>query len=165
MNTKIILLLGSNLNDRLQLLKKAKIQIQTKIGRIIKESSVYESEPWGFQDDNIFLNQVIIIDSSQSPGEILSNIHQIEEKLGRKRKKTAEYESRTIDIDILFFGNKIIKTEQLTIPHKQLHKRKFTLLPLQELEPEMIHPVLKKSITELTNDCDDPSAVNRLRKN
>lgn len=163
MNPKIILLLGSNLNNRLQLLRKAKIQIQAKIGRIIKESSIYESEPWGFKDNNIFLNQVIIIDSSQSPGEILSNIHQIEEKLGRKRKKTTGYESRTIDIDILFFGDKIIKTEQLTIPHKQLHKRKFTLLPLQELEPEMIHPVLKKSITDLTHDCADSSAVNRLR--
>ena len=162
MKTNVILLLGSNLNGPLQFLIKAKDQIINKIGPVIKESSIYESEPWGFEDPNVFLNQVITVDSKLSASEILYIIHQIEESLGRKRNMRGGYKSRTIDIDILFFGDQVIENKELMIPHKLMHKRKFTLLPLQEIEPNMVHPVLNKTITELVNDCEDTSDVNRL---
>jgi 2-amino-4-hydroxy-6-hydroxymethyldihydropteridine diphosphokinase len=155
----VYLLLGSNLDDRSALLEKARQEISTKIGRITRQSSVYESEPWGFHADQAFLNQVIRIESALSPSYILRQILAIETVLGRKRPADQRFSSRLIDIDILFYNDEIIEIDNLVIPHKGIPDRMFTLIPLSELDGSFIHPGSHKTITELINDCKDQSTV------
>lgn len=149
------LLLGSNLDDRSALLQRAKEAISSRIGNITRESSVYESEPWGFQSEHRFLNQVIRIETNYQPLQILDEILQIETLLGRKRVDSKGYTSRSIDIDILFFNDEIISEDKLTIPHPKIPERMFTLLPLSELDRSMIHPGSRKSISDLMRECPD----------
>lgn len=149
------LLLGSNLNDRSALLLRAKEEISMLTGEILQESSVYESEPWGFQSDKRFLNQVVKIETELAPAEVLVKILQIESKLGRQRTGEKGYESRLIDIDILFYNDEIIRKNSLTIPHPKIPERMFTLLPLNELAPSLIHPESGKSVSELLKACPD----------
>ncbi|OFX88372.1 MAG: 2-amino-4-hydroxy-6-hydroxymethyldihydropteridine diphosphokinase [Bacteroidetes bacterium GWF2_33_16] len=155
---KVFLLLGSNLTDRLLMLNQAEGYIQKNIGEINTKSRIYESAPWGFEASTSFLNQTLIIETQLDPLEILLEIKQIEDLLGRV--KTAEnYESRTIDIDILFFNDEIIKLPQLIIPHPQIQNRKFTLVPLAEIALKFVHPEFKKTIQDLLLDCKDESIV------
>lgn len=154
------LLLGSNLGDRFALLQHAKEEISSSSGKIIKESSVYESEPWGFNSNDRFLNQVIKIATKFTVLELLDEVLRIENKLGRQRSEDKGYSSRTIDIDILFYNDEIISEEKLIVPHPKIADRKFTLIPLVELEPAMIHPVFGKSLSALLNDCNDTLSVN-----
>ena len=128
--------------------------ISLKIGIIKKQSGVYESESWGFEADCHFLNQVILVRSQLSPENLLKCILNIEKYLGRQRNE-AGYTSRTIDIDILYYGSRIIKKDHLTVPHPRLHERKFTLAPLVEIAANLIHPVLKKSNKELLENTTD----------
>ena len=158
---KVILLTGGNAGDRFDFLNQAKNDIRNKIGEIVKESAIYESVPWGFESEQDFLNQVIIITTEYSPTEVLHKCQEIENELGRIRK-SKQYSSRTIDIDILFFNNEIVDLPDLTIPHKQLHKRRFTLEPLAEIAPDYIHPVLNKTIVEILKNCRDSSEVKKL---
>lgn len=158
---KYYLLLGGNLGDRAGLIKDAKFKISERIGDISKESSVYESEPWGFTTEQNFLNQVIVVDSGLKAIEVLDLCQKIEKELGRERNSEG-YSSRTMDIDILFIDDLIINTERLIVPHKNLHKRRFTLLPLYELNSNFMHSVLNKTIKQLLLDCDDNSVVNKL---
>ena len=151
----VYLLLGSNLNDRSASLKQARAAISSRIGTIARESSIYESEPWGFHSEQLFLNQVIRIETNFKPLHILGEILKIENKLGRKRADNKGYKSRAIDIDILFYNNEIIKEDNLIIPHPKIPERMFTLLPLSELDRSMIHPGSLKSIEELITDCQD----------
>ncbi len=137
----VALSLGSSLGDRRKYINEAIQNIENKIGKVIKTSSVYETEPWGFTDENMFLNQVITINTILSPQDTLKEINVIEQKLGRIRKNN-QYQARTIDIDILYYDNLIMNTVELQIPHKYLHKRKFVLEPLCEIEPQMINPIL-----------------------
>jgi 2-amino-4-hydroxy-6-hydroxymethyldihydropteridine diphosphokinase len=157
MNT-VFLLLGSNLLDRLLMLTKAQEHIRILIGEISSTSKIYESAPWGFESKKSFLNQVLIIETALGPIEVLEQIKIIEKEMGRV-KTSINYESRTIDIDILFYNNKIIALPELIIPHPQLHKRRFTLVPLAEIAPEFIHPVFKKPIKDLLINCNDDSEV------
>jgi 2-amino-4-hydroxy-6-hydroxymethyldihydropteridine diphosphokinase len=157
MNT-IFLLLGSNLLDRLLMLNRAQEQIQNLVGKIKAKSKIYESVPWGFEAQTSFLNQILVIETEFNPMEILEQIKFVERDLGRVRT-SENYESRTIDIDILFYNDEIIALPELIIPHPQLHKRRFTLVPLAEIAPEFIHPVIKKTIQDLLKDCEDMSAV------
>ncbi|MCG8410404.1 MAG: 2-amino-4-hydroxy-6-hydroxymethyldihydropteridine diphosphokinase [Bacteroidales bacterium] len=159
MNT-IYLLTGGNLNDRLELILKAKNLIIETIGNCVKESAIYESEPWGFEAEQNFMNQVLVIETKLDAMQVLDKCNQIENKLGRVRLQNG-YASRTMDIDILFFNNDIIDTPQLTIPHAHLHDRRFTLLPLVELSPEYVHPKLKKSLNSLLLQCSDLSDVKK----
>ncbi|MCD4745325.1 MAG: 2-amino-4-hydroxy-6-hydroxymethyldihydropteridine diphosphokinase [Bacteroidales bacterium] len=154
----LILLLGGNLNDRFLILDKAKSLLEKKIGKIIKASSVYETEPWGFNNINFFLNQVVLLKTKLTPHSLLSEILEIEHFLGRLRNNT-NYESRIIDIDILFYDDLIINENNLTVPHPLLHKRKFTLIPLKEVAKNFIHPVFKKTISELSDSCNDKQSV------
>jgi len=154
----VYLLLGSNLNNRIQLLEKARIAIDEKIGRLEKYSGIYESSPWGFEADTKFLNQVVVVQTHLTPIEILEKIKIIECELGRERIPGI-YTSRTIDIDILFFNNDVVDIPDLTIPHKRIHTRKFTLLPLAEIASGFIHPGFNKSIIDLLNECKDQSVV------
>jgi 2-amino-4-hydroxy-6-hydroxymethyldihydropteridine diphosphokinase len=154
MNT-VYLLLGSNLNDRMDSLQKAKEGIASEIGRISKVSSIYESEPWGFFAENSFLNQVVKVETILNAGQVLETILKIETDLGRDRKVNGSYISRIIDIDILFYNDEIINEDKLTVPHPKIAERMFTLLPLSEINKHYVHPGLHKTIQELVAECHD----------
>ena len=156
---KAYLILGSNLGKRKALLEQAIEMICAKCGAIINQSSTYETEPWGFASHERFLNQVICIETHLNPYELLETLQRIEELLGRIRKGRG-YQSRTIDIDILFFGNLQLCDDKLVIPHPEISKRRFVLSPLNEIYPELIHPDFNLSISELLNKCTDSCAVN-----
>ncbi len=149
----VVFSLGSNLDDRKSYLSSA-IRLVSQMGKLVKTSSVYESEPWGFKAEITFLNQVVIIESPLSPNEILSQFQKIEAKLGRV-KNGAGYQSRTIDLDLLFYDDLIIQSKVLTIPHPEIQNRKFVLKPLLEITPDYIHPIFKRSIQQLFNECAD----------
>ena len=153
---KVILSLGSNLGNRLENLEKAVAEIQQQLGFIVNISKVYETPSWGFNSD-LFLNCVLVLNCNLSAEEILSRIKNIEKKLGRIEKKSENYESRIIDIDIIAIDENIINTENLIIPHSQMHNRLFVLLPFLDLNINWIHPVLHKNIAELIANCNDKS--------
>lgn len=154
----VTLLLGGNLGDRLEYLKFGKYLIEKNIGIIINKSQIYESEAWGDKTNKKFLNQVIEIETSLEPNIILNKLLNIEQKAGRKR--IVKWGARTLDLDILFIESKIIDEEELTVPHPQIQNRRFTLLPLYEIKPNFIHPVLKKKISKLLDICNDNLSVN-----
>lgn len=157
-----LLLLGGNLGNVAQTFGKA-IELLKELGTIKQKSSLYTSKAWGFEANEMFLNQVVEIDSTLEPHTMLSTTQNMEQQLGRTSKSTCEeYQSRIIDIDILFCDNLIIKTPTLTIPHPLLHKRMFTLAPLTEHWSNYMHPILQKTIEQITNECTDKSIVNRL---
>lgn len=157
------LLLGSNLGMKIENLHSAENEISHNIGIIIKKSSIYQSPPWGFEHKEYFLNQVLQIKTQQSPEELLNTILNIEKNSGRIRSHESKtYQPRKIDIDILFYDRAIIKTDKLVIPHPRLHLRKFTLIPLHEIAPDLIHPIYKKTINELLQLCIDTSKVKKL---
>jgi 2-amino-4-hydroxy-6-hydroxymethyldihydropteridine diphosphokinase len=151
------LIIGSNLGDRLQQLALAKKMINSEVGPVQKESSTYETQPWGFNEQPWFLNQVIEVRTSLSPMEVLKSIKAIEVKAGRNPGE--KWHARHIDIDILMCGDLVIKENDLTIPHPHLQERNFVLVPLMELAPELMHPVLGKTIEELYFDCRDTGEV------
>jgi len=157
---KVFLLLGGNIGDRLRYLQTAIDQLQLSVGKLIKKSSVYETQAWGKTTEPDYLNQVVLIETELAPRDILDEILKIELELGRKREE--KWGSRTMDIDILFYENDIIDQSGLIIPHPELHKRRFTLEPLSEISPEMIHPVLNKSILQLKNNLEDCLVVKKL---
>lgn len=158
---QVYLLIGGNLGDRFQLLEQAKELVCNVFGGLKKESSIYESEPWGFEADQNFLNQVVVISTEFKLIDVLDKCQDIENKLGRVRE-SENYSSRTMDIDILFIDDNIINTERLIVPHEHLYKRRFTLLPLNDLIPDFTHPILNKTIKQLLLDCDDNSKVNKI---
>ncbi len=162
MNT-VYILLGSNLGNRQELLQQACAELESEVGTIIRKSSLYESEPWGFESENIFLNQVLCLQTALSATKILEKTLAVESRMGRERHNTTEtYESRLIDIDMLFFNSEIINLQNLIVPHPRLHLRRFTLMPLQEIASGFVHPVFGKTMQELLNQCEDESGVSKL---
>ncbi len=159
------LLLGSNIGERNHVLNKAKELLTGRLGVLIKESEMYESEPWGFESSNKFLNKILVLKTTYSPDEILKTCLQIENELGRIRNNNSGYSSRVIDIDILYIDDLVINKKDLTVPHPRLHKRKFTIEPLAEILPDFVHPVIKKSHKQMLKDCKDKSEVNIFSKN
>jgi len=155
------LLLGGNLGERFTLIEKAKNLLKEKLGKVVRVSSFYETEPWGFEANKNFLNQVILVETAHLPEEVLNICLSVENELGRERTSDS-YSSRTMDIDILFFNNEVIKTKKLIIPHPRLHERRFTLEPLTEIAPDYVHPVLKKTVQEILQQCNDDSEVKKL---
>ena len=157
----VYLSLGSNKGDRIGYIQQATSLLGAVEGiSIIRTSAFYETEPWNMQSDVWFVNAVVEAKTTLSPQKLLAECERIEAQLGRKRNSSANsYEDRTIDIDILFYGKEIVNEENLTIPHKYLHLRAFTLVPLLELVPDFEHPVLHKSIIELHNDLENPEMV------
>ena len=160
---KIFLITGGNIGDRKKNLQTAANAIEENIGNIIKSSSIYETEAWGNTDQAAFYNQVHIVESELAAKEIINKILAIEKKMGRIR--TIKNAARIIDIDILFFNNEIINDPILTIPHKEISNRRFVLMPLSELDPDLVHPVLNLSINKLLSICKDPLNVTRLETN
>lgn len=159
-----VLLLGANLGDKKKMFANVEKHITDHIGNCIKKSAIYSSKAWGFDSNDEFYNQVLIVETEYSAHDTLLRCQAIENKCGRVRHENAGYESRTIDIDILYFNNDIIDTEDLTIPHPLLHKRRFTLVPLCEVLPEYVHPILLTSNKSLLENCDDDSTVNLAPK-
>ena len=155
---KVYLGLGSNMGDRPELLRGAGRMLGESAGRIIEASPLYATEPVGFDGGGDFLNMVVCIETDLSPSGLMGRILMIESKLGRIRCET-RFSSRTIDIDILLYGSEIIDKESVTIPHPQMHLRKFVLIPLNELAPDLVHPVLCKTIKELLDSCPDAGKV------
>ncbi len=155
----VYFLLGSNLGDRNCYLKEARQQIEIAVGKIIRVSAVYETQSWGVADLPDYLNQVAEVKTSLLPAAILEKTQFIEEKLHRER--TNKWLSRTIDIDILFFGEAIINLPQLKIPHPELQNRLFTLTPLDELIPNFVHPILKRTIHTLKQEVNDSLLVTK----
>ncbi len=157
----VILLLGSNLGDRLSNLNEAYNKISESTREILISSSIYETEPWGFQHKNLFLNQVLVVNTDLSPESLLHLLFNIEKELGRKRRQKS-FQARIIDIDILFYDDLIISTNELEIPHPKLHERRFVLEPLNEILPYLIHPVLLKSVARLLKESKDPLLVRKF---
>ena len=150
---KVFLLTGGNLEDRMQNLQKAGSLIEEYVGKILRKSSVYETAAWGNTAQPSFLNQVIEISTLLPAEKVLSTILEIEQKLGRIRRE--KMGPRMIDIDILYFNHSIFFSTNLIIPHPQLHNRRFVLVPLAEIAPEFVHPILHKNSQQLLQSCDD----------
>ncbi|NOU62160.1 2-amino-4-hydroxy-6-hydroxymethyldihydropteridine diphosphokinase [Marinifilum caeruleilacunae] len=155
---KVYFLIGGNLGDRELILIKTIEALANRVGKVLKVSAVYETEPWGFEHEQSFLNQVVLVETSMLPEIVLDHTQAIENELGRVRKKN-RYSERTIDIDMLFYNDLIIDSERLEVPHPRMGERMFALAPLAELASEMIHPVNGKSILEMKNACPDGSQV------
>ena len=159
---KVYILLGGNLGNREKLFSEAREMIRNEIGAITKLSSIYETESWGFNTEQLFLNQVILIETEYSAIDTLSLLLNIEKQLGRKRSSN-NYESRSIDLDILFFNDTINNSKELQVPHPRLHQRMFTLVPLNEIASQKIHPVFNEKISTLKEKCSDKSKVNLFK--
>lgn len=150
------LLLGSNLGNRKETVLSAIRQIDSRMGRVLKQSALYVSEPWGFHSRDEFINVVIKVQTYLEPYELLENIQKIEAEAGRIRNlEEPGYKSRTLDIDILFYDDLIMNEEYLTIPHPRLHQRRFTMEPLHEIAPGLVHPLFKKTVAKLLEECTD----------
>lgn len=158
---KIVFGIGGNLGVRELFLKHTHLHLEERVGKITATSSVYETEAWGMGEAPDFLNQVIICESGLSVTEALNTIRAIEHLLGRKRSAQDGYQSRTSDIDILFYNDEVIDQVDLQIPHPGMAKRRFVLEPLNELLPEMIHPVHRVSIASLLDSCQDNTEVKK----
>ena len=154
------LLTGGNLGSRAENLENAKTQVLLRAGRLLAASSLYETAAWGKQDQPDYLNQVLLVETALSAPDLLATILDVEKNLGRERKE--KYDARLIDIDILFFNDEQIQLPQLLVPHPLLHTRRFVLEPLCEIAPNHVHPVLKKTITQLLAACNDPLDVKKF---
>lgn len=147
------LITGGNIGDKKKNLEKAASFIEKRIGIILKSSSIYETAAWGNTNQASFYNQVHFVETALGANDLMASILEIEKKMGRVRtKKNA---ARIIDIDILFFNDEIIETETVLVPHKEIPNRKFVLKPLLELAPGYLHPLLKKTITQLEAETKD----------
>lgn len=156
----VYLSLGSNKGDRIGYIQQATSLLGAVSGiNIIRTSAFYETEPWNMTSDTWFVNAVVEIKTTLTPENLLSECQRIERQLGRIREKEDAYDDRTIDIDILFYNKDIINEEKLVIPHKYVHLRAFTLVPMLELAPDFEHPVLHKTMSELHNDLENPEMV------
>lgn len=159
--TTTYIALGSNQGEKMDWLKKAVYEVYKAIGDVTRVSKVYKTPAWGFEGDD-FLNAVIEVNTRFSAEVTLEKLLTIELQLGRIRVENKGYQARTIDLDILFYGNETIVSERLTVPHPKLIERSFVLNPLADLVPNLIHPTLNKSVSELINNCKDTSPIEAI---
>lgn len=152
-------LLGSNQGNREQFLQQATELMIRHCGRLEKKSAVYETAAWGKEDQPSFLNQVVVLRTTFSPDVLMSTLLEIEQELGRIR--TEKLGPRTIDLDLLFYDQLVHQSAIVTIPHPSIPLRRFVLIPLAELAPLKVHPVLKKTIRTLLKECADPLPVTK----
>ena len=153
------LLTGSNLGERELYLEQASIYLTQRCGRIVQQSALYETAPWGIQEQPSFLNQAIAIKTLLTPEELMNSLLHIEELMGRIR--TVKYGPRTIDLDILLYDQIIMNSQLLKLPHPSLPERRFALTALAEIAPDLVHPILKKTVKTLLSACTDNSNVQK----
>ena len=150
---RVCLSLGSNLGPRETYLRKALQALDKELGSLVKCSSFYETLPWGFSSDSLFLNAAACFDTLLSPEEVLALTQQIEKSLGRKEKsRQGQYADRCIDIDILLYDDRVIETPDMILPHPHMAERMFVLEPLAEIMPHLLHPLLRKTILQLKEE-------------
>jgi 2-amino-4-hydroxy-6-hydroxymethyldihydropteridine diphosphokinase len=158
---EVFISLGSNKGDRIKALSAA-VQAIGSFAEITARSPVYETPPWGFDSDQPFLNAVIGIFTELSPQELLESLLQIEKDSGRYRSKESQgYQDRSLDLDILFYGNRIINQDSLQVPHPRMERRKFILVPLNDIAGEFEHPALKNRVKELLKNVKDQAQIKR----
>ena len=155
--SKVYISLGSNKGDKFKNLQNAIDCIHLEVGHIKQISKVYKSTAFGFEGDD-FLNTCLVLETELKPKKLLKRLLQIENDLGRVRKKKG-YQSRIIDLDIIFFENEIVETKSLKIPHPEMHKRRFVLQPLHDIASQFKHPILDKEVGELLDECEDKKAL------
>lgn len=156
----VFLLLGTNLGDRQANLEQAAALIGQQTGELVAYSAIYETAPWGVTDQPAFLNQVVEIQTELAPDTLLTALLDIEQQIGRQRFR--KWGERLIDIDILYYEQMIINAEKLKVPHPELHNRRFTMVPLQEIAADALHPVFELSNSELLDRCPDKLEVVRF---
>lgn len=157
------ILFGSNMGDSDQIFAQACLLINNRCGHVVQVSAAYESEPWGFEAERWFLNRVVVVETGLAPEALLQQLLDIERELGRVRHPEIEgYASRTADLDVLYYGDHVICIETLTVPHPRLHLRRFALVPMCEVAPDFVHPVLQLTQAELLQQCPDEGLVRRL---
>jgi 2-amino-4-hydroxy-6-hydroxymethyldihydropteridine diphosphokinase len=154
------LLIGGNLGNRSANLQKAIQLIEQNCGQVVQSSAIYETAAWGLTDQPAFYNQALKIETQNLPEPLMQQLLLIEQEMGRTR--TIKLGPRTIDLDMIFFNQFILKTELLVLPHPALSQRRFVLLPLSEIAPNYIHPILHKTIVQLLNECPDHLDVQKL---
>ncbi len=160
-----VTILGSNQGEKCRLIRQAVSILAAQVGPVIGKSSFYETAPWGFESNEDFLNQVVLFDTPLSPIKFLHCCLQTEAQLGRIRTPDGpRYDSRPIDIDLLFYDSRIMETPELQIPHPRLSERNFVLAPLTEIMPGFLHPVLRKTMTQLYAECTDTCAVRKIQE-
>ncbi len=157
MTNTLYLLLGANLGDRTHTLAQAREQLVQRVGAALRASPIYETAAWGLTDQPAYLNQVLLLETPLLPEVVLVETQAIEQILGRVRAE--RWGARVIDIDLLFYNDLILNTPELTLPHPYLHLRRFTLQPLADIAPYLMHPVLKQTIRQLLYACPDESEV------
>ena len=156
----VYLSLGSNLGDRVGYIQQATSLLNASDNiNVVTASSFYETEPWGMESENWFVNAVVQVTTQLSPEELLDECQRIEAQLGRKREDKNIYFDRTVDIDIIFYDNLIMNSNRLTIPHKNLHKRAFMLIPMLEIAEDFVHPFFGKTILSLYEAIEEPEMV------
>jgi len=155
---KVYLGLGTDLGNRLENLKNVIDKLNNSAGKISAISPVYETEPVGFKGKGDFLNMVVMLETKLSPDGILEKLMEIESGLGRRRGEIKNI-SRIMDIDILLYDSEVYNKQDLIIPHPRMHERKFVLVPLNDIAPDLIHPVFGKKIGELLSECSDNSRI------
>ncbi len=158
MTNQVYILLGGNQGDVKETFIRAMLLIGERAGDIMAQSPLYQTEPWGFDADELFYNQVLLLKSPLAPEALLDTLLEIESVLGRTRNGKG-YASRNIDIDILFYNDCILDSDHLTIPHPRMHLRNFALAPMADISPEFVHPVLKQSISRLKDSSPDQHRV------
>jgi 2-amino-4-hydroxy-6-hydroxymethyldihydropteridine diphosphokinase len=154
----IYLLLGSNIGDKKANLLRAKKMIAERIGQVQRSSNIYQTQAWGNTELEDFYNQALEVRTYNTPEKTMYLILEIEQEMGRVRS-TNQYEARIIDIDILFFGYKVLKTKDLVIPHPKFHERNFAMLPMMDINGDFIHPIFQVAIDELYFESKDNSEV------
>jgi 2-amino-4-hydroxy-6-hydroxymethyldihydropteridine diphosphokinase len=158
----VVFIIGGNLGDRSGLVNQATEMLKKHLGEPKLQSSVYETQSWGNVDKNDYLNQIVVFETALNPSELLAIGQLVESKLGRNREE--KWGDRTMDVDILYYGNQIIRSSTLDVPHPLISERRFVLEPLTEILPDFTHPVINMSNRRLLELCDDNSAVWKMTK-
>ena len=160
MTNDLYILLGANIGDRLHTFNQARPLLSERVGPILRQSAIYETAPWGVTDQPSYLNQVLQVSTNLAPEAVLTQTQAIEQQLGRVRLE--KWGARLIDIDLLYYGSVTQQTNFLTLPHPLLHQRRFTLIPLAELAPDFVHPVLHETNQQLLDKLIDEGDVQAL---